>query len=157
MKKKPINLEEDFLDFIRLCNKYDVRYLLIGGYAVSIHGYPRTTKDMDICVEMSEDNAEKMVKVIEEFGFASLRLTREDFLREHGITQLGYAPLRIDIINDLDGVRFDMAWENRKVVKMIGVPVNFIGYHELLKVKEKAGRAQDIADVKKLKNRNKSK
>ncbi|WP_207632924.1 hypothetical protein [Foetidibacter luteolus] len=157
MKKKLINLEEDFLDFIKLCNKYDVRYLLIGGYAVSIHGYPRTTKDMDVCIEMSDENAVKMVKVIDDFGFASLKLTKADFLKEHGITQLGYTPLRIDIINDLDGVSFDKAWENKKVVNMLNIAVNFIGYHELLVVKEKAGRQQDIADVKKLKNRNKPK
>ncbi len=157
MKMSDINLEEDFLDFIQLCNAYQVRYLVIGGYAVSIHGYPRTTKDMDVCIEMNEENAVKMVSVINDFGFASLKLIKDDFLKEHGITQLGYAPLRIDIINDLDGVSFVEAWENRKIINMLNVPVNFIGYNELLKVKEKAGRAQDIADVKKLRNRNKSK
>jgi predicted nucleotidyltransferase len=152
-----INLEADFLDFIALCNKHEVRYLVIGGYAVSIHGYPRSTKDMDVCIEMSEANAVKMIQVIKDFGFGSLNLSKADFLNKSFITQLGYEPLRIDILNDLDGVAFEEAWENKKVVDISGVNVNFIGYNDLLKVKEKAGRPQDIADVTMLKKRNKSK
>ena len=144
-----INFEGDFIEFIKLCNQFDVKYLVIGGYAVSIHGYPRTTKDLDICIELSDDNADKMMKVIHEFGFASLKLTKEDFTKPDFITQLGYPPLRIDIINDLDGVAFEEAWLNKSVVTMLGVPVNFIGYHELLKVKFKAGRSQDLADINK--------
>ena len=151
--KSKISLEDDFLDFVRLCNYYHVKYLVVGGYAVSIHGYPRSTKDMDICIELSEPNAEKMIKVINDFGFSSLGLQKADFLKEHFITQLGFEPVRIDIINDLDGVAFEEAWNNRKIVNMMDVPVNFIGYNELLKVKEKAGRPQDLADVSKLKKR----
>lgn len=151
--KMTMNLEGDLLDFIQLCNKYSLKYLVVGGYAVSIHGYPRSTKDMDVCIELSEENAEIMVKVINEFGFASLKLVKEDFLKRDFITQLGYPPVRIDIINDMDGVNFKDAWDNKKIVEMFGVPVNFIGYHELLKMKEKAGRPQDLADVSKLKKR----
>ena len=155
--KNEITFENDFLDFLELCNKFEVRYLVIGGYAVSIHGYTRSTKDLDICIELSEGNAKKMVAVIKEFGFESLNLKAEDFLKSDYITQLGYAPLRIDILNDLDGVEFSVAWNNRRVVVMREIPVNFIGYYELLKVKEKAGRPQDIADVSTLKKRNKNK
>lgn len=155
--KKRINLEVDFLDFITLCNNHKVRYLVIGGYAVSIHGYPRSTKDMDVCIEMSQQNAKKMVSVIKDFGFGSLNLTESDFLNKNFITQLGYDPLRIDILNDLDGVSFEEGWQNRKIVNISGVEINFIGYNELLKVKEKAGRPQDIADISMLKKRNKSK
>ncbi len=151
--QKMMNLEGDLLDFIRLCNEHKVKYLVIGGYAVSIHGYPRATKDMDVCIKLSEENAEKLITVINEFGFASLKLEKKDFLKKDFITQLGYPPLRIDIINDLSGVDFDEAWKNKKVVQMFGVPVDFIGYNELLRVKEKAGRPQDIADVSKLKKR----
>lgn len=154
MRKNNVNLENDFLDFIKLCNQHQVKYLVIGGYAVSIHGYPRSTKDMDICIQLSEDNALKMLTVVKDFGFASLKLTKADFLKEHYIIQLGYEPLRIDIINDLDGVSFDIAWKNRKEVKIMDVPIHFIGYHELLIVKQKAGRPQDLADINKLKKRN---
>lgn len=155
--KRQINLERDFLDFIALCNKHAVKYLVIGGYAVSVHGYPRSTKDMDVCIEMSVENAEKMIAVIKDFGFESVELSESDFLSKNFITQLGYEPLRIDILNDLDGVAFAEAWGNKKVVIISEVEINFIGYNELLKVKEKAGRPQDIADISMLKKRNKSK
>lgn len=156
--KKKINLEKDIIEFMELCNKHEVKYLVIGGYAVSIHGHPRSTKDIDVCIEMSEMNASKMVQVINEFGFSSLKLNKEDFLKRDSITQLGYPPLRIDILNDLDGVPFEEAWQNKKIVSFENVPINFIGYNDLIMVKQQAGRPQDIADVDRLskrKNRNK--
>jgi hypothetical protein len=150
-----INLEKDIIEFIELCNKHEVKYLVIGGYAVSIHGHPRSTKDIDVCIEMSERNASKMVQVINDFGFGSLQLNKDDFLKRDSIVQLGFPPLRIDILNDLDGVPFEEAWENRKVVSFEKVLVNFIGYNDLLIVKQKTGRPQDIADVDNLIKRNK--
>ena len=110
-----------------------------------------------ICIKISEENAVKMVQVINDFGFASLKLTKEDFLKRDFITQLGHEPVRIDILNDLNGVPFEQAWENKKVMVFEGATINFIGYADLLKVKEKAGRPQDIADISKLKSRNKTK
>ena len=95
--------------------------------------------------------------MINDFGFALLKLTKEDFLKKDFITQLGNEPIRIDILNDLDGVLFEEAWLNKKVIDFDGSKINFIGYSELLKVKEKAGRPQDIADINKLKSRNKKK
>lgn len=154
--RKKLKLETDFIDFVDLCNKYNVEYLVIGGYAVSVHGYPRSTKDLDVCIKISEENAEKMVQVIKEFGFASLKLAKEDFLKRNFFTQLGYDPVRIDIVNDLDAVPFEQAWKNKKVVEFGNTKINFIGYAELLKVKENAGRPQDIADIHKLKSRNKN-
>ncbi|HWB26040.1 MAG TPA: hypothetical protein VG738_11200 [Chitinophagaceae bacterium] len=106
-----------------------------------------------VCIELNERNAELMVDVINEFGFSSLKLTKEDFLTKNMVTQLGYPPMHIDIINDMDGVSFEDAWNNKKIVEMFGVPVKFIGYSELLKMKEKAGRPQDLADISKLKKR----
>ncbi len=157
MKKKKFELKVpmDFLDFIQLCNKHSVEYLVIGGYAVSIYGYPRSTKDMDVCIKRSEVNARKMIDVLNEFGFGSLGINVEDFLKFENFTQLGQPPLRIDIINELQGLDFDVAFENRKEVLIDEVVFNFIGYNDLLKLKELAGRPQDIADISKLKNRNK--
>ena len=155
--KQKLKLETDFIDFVKLCNKYDVEYLVIGGYAVSIHGYPRSTKDLDICIKISEENSEKMVQVIKEFGFASLKLTKEDFLKSNFFTQLGYDPVRIDIVNDLDAVPFEVAWMNKRIVDFENTKINFIGYADLLKVKESAGRPQDLADIHKLRSRNKNK
>lgn len=75
-------LEKDFLEFLDLCNRQSVKYLVIGGYAVSIHGYPRYTKDLDIAIELSDENAVKTAMVIQEFGLASLGLTKDDFLKK---------------------------------------------------------------------------
>lgn len=150
-----IKLEKDFIDFIELCNQYELEYMVIGGYAVSIHGYPRTTKDLDICIKSSEENADKMISILKDFGFSTLNLVKEDFMKKNFFTQLGFAPVRIDIVNDLDAVPFDEAFTNRRVIDVMGLPVNFIGYNELLKVKEAAGRPQDLADVATLKKRNK--
>ncbi len=82
---------------MKLCNKYEVEYLVIGGYAASVHGYPRSTKDFDVCIKISEENAQKMVEVIKDFGFESLKLNKNDFLKRDFITQLGNEPVRIDI------------------------------------------------------------
>ena len=147
--------QKDFEDFIMLCNKYELEYLVIGGFAVSIHGYPRTTKDLDICINKNEANASKLIQILEDFGFGSLNFKIEDFVKDNMITQLGYEPIRIDILNDLNGVDFDVAFQNKRVVQMNGVPTNFIGYYELIENKEKAGRDQDLLDVKKLKSQNK--
>lgn len=155
--KRPVNLEKDFVDFVKLCNLYEVKYLVIGGYAVSIHGYPRSTKDLDILIKLSEENAAKMKNVIDEFGFASLKLTKKDFLKPDFVTQLGQEPIRIDILNDIDGLDYEEAWKNRKMVNYEGEPISFIGYNELLKIKAIAGRPQDLADISKLKKRNKKK
>ncbi|MCW3073531.1 MAG: hypothetical protein JWP69_600 [Flaviaesturariibacter sp.] len=130
---------------------------MIGGYAVSIHGYPRYTKDLDICIELSGENAAKMINVLKDFGLSSLGLTKEDFTREKFVTQLGYEPLRIDILNDIDGVSFKEAWDNRKEVTYESVKINFVGYNELILLKTLAGRKQDIADIEKLTERNKNK
>ncbi len=155
--KKPISLEKDFVDFVKLCNLHKVKYLVIGGYAVSIHGYPRSTKDLDVLIQLSEENAEKMKNVIDDFGFASLKLKKEDFLKPDFVTQLGHEPIRIDILNAIDGLDYEEAWKNRKMVSYEGEPIPFIGYNELLKIKTIAGRPQDLADINKLEKRNKKK
>ena len=134
-----------------------MRYLVIGGFAVSIHGYPRGTKDLDVCIEASEENATKMLSILDEFGMGSLGLKKEDFLQRGFFTQLGYEPVRIDIMNEIDGVSFEEAWQNKRSVHYEEQLIHFIGYHELLRMKALAGRPQDIADIVKLKARNKDK
>jgi len=150
-------LEKDFLDFLDLCNEKGVKYLVIGGYAVGVHGYPRLTKDLDVAIEMSEENAVKTTLVIQEFGLGSLGLTKEDFLKKNFITQLGYDPVRIDILNDIEGVAFEQAWQNKTQVNYDEHLINFIGLAELLILKKVAGRSQDKTDIEKLLARNKKK
>ena len=106
-------LNPDFKEFIRLLNDNDVRYLVVGGYAVALHGYPRYTKDIDIWIWLDEGNANRIIKVLEQFGFGSLKLEVQDFLVPNQIIQLGYPPARIDLITSLAGVSFEECYALR--------------------------------------------
>jgi hypothetical protein len=143
-------LNQDFKEFIQSLNDNDVRYLVVGGYAVALHGYPRYTKDIDIWIEMAPANASRVVRALEQFGFGSLGLKEQDFLDADTIIQLGYPPRRIDLLTTLSGVDFDECFTARIVVDMGGVPVNFIDLENLKKNKRATSRAQDIADIENL-------
>jgi predicted nucleotidyltransferase len=143
-------LNQDFKEFIQSLNDNQVRYMVVGGYAVALHGYPRYTKDMDIWIEITTKNARNMVKALEQFGFASLGLKESDFLVDDQIIQLGYAPSRIDIISTLPGVEFKECYEKRVQVEIDEVKVNFIDLENLRKNKKASGRLQDLADLEKL-------
>jgi len=143
-------LNQDFREFIQSLNGNHVRYLVIGGYAVALHGYPRYTKDIDIWIEMSPDNAARMVKALEQFGFGSLGLQAADFLVPDQIIQLGYPPNRIDLITTPPGVDFETCYASRVEVVIDDVTVNFIDLENLKKNKQAAGRLQDLADLQNL-------
>ncbi|MBC6109889.1 hypothetical protein H7U22_05590 [Pedobacter sp. CCM 8938] len=141
-------LSDDFEDFLKLLNHYDVEYLVVGGYAMAFHGKPRYTGDLDVWINISETNALRMVSVINDFGFASVGFTAEDFSRPNLINQIGYPPLRIDILTSIDGVEFDEAYEVKLKIELdAGVDVNYIGLDELIKNKKSSGRKIDISDV----------
>ena len=141
---------QDFKEFIQSLNDNQVRYLVVGGYAVALHGYPRYTQDIDIWIELSLENASRMVSALEQFGFGTLGLREQDFLEADTIIQLGYTPRRIDLLTTLTGVDFDQCYMVRIVVDMDGVPVNFIDMENLKKNKRATGRAQDTADIENL-------
>ncbi|MBI5303453.1 MAG: hypothetical protein HY868_15070 [Chloroflexi bacterium] len=141
---------QDFKEFIESLNANRARYLVIGGYAVAFHGHPRYTKDLDVWVERTPQNAARVVKALAQFGFASLGLTVNDFLAPDQIIQLGNPPSRIDILNELQGVEFASSYRSRVRVKVDGVNVNFIGLANLKKNKKAVGRLQDLADVENL-------
>src|ERR1700744_2458440 len=101
-----MTLDKDFEDFVVLLNKHKVDYMVVGGYALAFHGKPRHTGDLDIWIDISDTNAERMCLVINDFGMSSLGMHKEDFLQAGIITQIGYPPLRIDILNEIDGVVF---------------------------------------------------
>ncbi len=152
-----MTLDKDFEDFVALLNNNNVDYMIVGGYALAFHGKPRHTGDLDIWIDLSNDNAIKMVEVLHEFGMASLGLTEVDFLNKGGITQIGYPPLRIDILNEIDGVSFKDAYLNKLIIDIDGLHVNYIGLDDLIKNKQMSGRHQDLTDVNtllKLKKRN---
>jgi len=143
-------LNQDFKEFIQSLNDNQVRYLVIGGYAVAFHGNPRYTKDMDVWIDASPENAAKVVQALEQFGFGSLGLKTEDFLTPNQIIQLGYAPNRIDILTTLEGIEFESSYTSRVEVEIDQVKVNFIDLENLKKNKKATGRLQDLADLEKL-------
>ncbi|RPD39747.1 nucleotidyltransferase [Chitinophaga barathri] len=145
-------LARDFEDFVKLLNKHQVHYMVVGGYALAFHGKPRHTGDLDIWINISEDNAERMLKVLHDFGMGALGFEKVDFLQQGFITQIGYPPLRIDILNSIDGVEFGEAMENRQQITLDdGLEISFIGLQDLLKNKKAAGRSQDLTDIKEIK------
>ena len=143
-------LNQDFREFIQSLNDNGVRYLVVGGYAVALHGHPRYTKDIDIWIELSEANAAHLVEALREFGFGSLGLEVTDFLVADQIIQLGYPPNRIDLITSLEGVDFETCYEARVAVEMDNVTVNFIDLENLKRNKKATGRLQDLADLENL-------
>ena len=142
---------QDFKEFIELLIKNKAEYLIVGGYAVGIHGHPRYTGDLDIWLNPTPQNAECILKSVNEFGFSSFKLSIEDFIKPGNVIQLGYPPLRIDLLTELDGVTFEECFTNRKEVIMEDIKVNFIGYNDLLKNKKESGRPRDIDDIDNLK------
>ncbi len=143
-------LNPDFKEFIKSLNDNGVQYLVIGGYAVAVHGHPRYTKDLDIWIQVSPENAGRLVKAIREFGFESLGLTENDFMTPDQVIQLGFPPNRIDLIVQADGIEFDACYPSRMEIEIEGVPVNFIDLENLKKNKKASGRYQDLADLENL-------
>lgn len=146
-------LNQDFKEFIQLLNNNQVKYLVIGGYAVAVHGHPRYTKDIDIWIEMSSENTQKLMRALTEFGFGGLGLTAEDFQTPDQIIQLGYPPSRIDLITTPDGIDFATCYQTKIEIKINDVLVNFIDLENLKKNKKASGRLQDLADLENLSNR----
>lgn len=143
--------EQDFIDFIELLNQHEVSYMVIGAHALAFHGRPRHTGDLDIWIKPSAENATKMVSVLKDFGFGSLGLTEADFLKTNYVTQLGYPPLRIDILNAISGVEFNEAYTNKIEGEIEGLQINFINVAEFIRNKEATGRQKDLGDIASLK------
>ena len=143
-------LNQDFKEFIKSLNENDVHYLVVGGYAVALYGYPRYTKDIEIRVGRDRENASHIVKALDQFGFSSLGLKAEDFLETDTIIQLGYPPSRIDLITTLPGVDFEISYASKVEVDFGDVKVYFIDLENLKKNKRVSGRNQDLADLENL-------
>jgi hypothetical protein len=143
-------LNQDFKEFIELLNNNDVRYLVVGGYAVALHGHPRYTKDIDIWIELTPENADRVVQALEQFGFGSLGLKPADFLEPSQVIQLGYPPRRIDLLTSLKGVDFNDCYQDRTTIVIEGMNIDFINLANLKKNKQATGRHQDLADLENL-------
>ncbi|TDI87277.1 MAG: hypothetical protein E2O77_13545 [Caldithrix sp.] len=144
-------ITQDFKEFIESLNGNDVKYLVIGGFAVAFHGHPRYTKDLDIWVNSTNSNVKKLLKALNDFGFGSLGLTLEDFLNPENVIQLGCPPNRIDLVTEINGVNFELCYVQKVETQIDGLKVNFIDLKNLKKNKKATGRAQDLADLENLK------
>ncbi len=146
-------MHKDFEEFLNLLNYHKVKYVIVGGYALSAYLVPKATKDLDILIETSENNATKVIEALREFGFSSLNLEIKELMSPEVIIQLGRPPVRIDILTSITGVRWKEVWENRKkgAFGKSQTPTYFIGKKQLIENKIVTGREQDLLDAKKLK------
>lgn len=145
-----IHLPRDFKELLQLLNLKKVKYLIIGGYAVALYGYPRATGDMDIWIAISKNNAKKLVEALREFGFNLPQLKEEIFLKERKNIKMGQPPLRVEIITSIDGVEFKKCYKNKKVVTIDNIKMNFISLEDLKKNKKASARYKDLDDLQHL-------
>ena len=145
-----MNLQKDLREFIKLLSALDVRFVIVGAFAVAYHGYYRYTSDIDLFIDRSDENAERIQTAIEQFGFADLNLAKQDFTEPDQIIQLGVSPNRIDLMTFLSGVKFDEAWAAREYGNLDGLQVPFISKEMLKQNKIACGRLQDLADAEHL-------
>jgi len=141
-------LSSDLREFIHLLNTKSVKYVIVGAWALAFHGRPRYTGDLDVFVSREPDNADKLMEVIEAFGFGRSGIKRDDFLQVDHVIQLGRAPNRIDILTGISGVAFDEAWESREHGSVSDAAVFVISRDLLIKNKRAANRDKDQADIK---------
>ena len=142
-----MKLEKDYEDFLNLLNKNNVEYCIVGAFAIALYSIPRYTKDIDILINPTVDNAKKIIRVLKEFGFKNLNIGEEDFTKDGQIIQLGYEPIRIDILTSIDGCNFQEIWKNKIIGKYGNAKIFFIGIDELIKNKKATNRKQDQADL----------
>ena len=141
-------LSKDLQEFIRLAKANEVEFLIVGAVALAFHGRPRYTGDLDIFVRRDLRNAQRLMKVLHEFGFGSTGLTQEDFLRPNFVIQLGFEPNRIDLLTGISGVEFDDAWRTREVGRLANEEVWFISRDLLIQNKRSTNRDKDLLDIK---------
>ncbi|MFH0925475.1 MAG: hypothetical protein V1872_07580 [bacterium] len=129
---------------------HKVNYLVVGGYAVGYHGYPRATADMDIWIAIDEHNAEKIARVVHEFGMPEGQVNKELFLEKNKIIRMGLPPVRIEVITGASGVDFQECFSRKETIEIEDIPVNFISLNDLKENKKASGRFKDLEDLKQL-------
>ena len=143
-----IQLPPDFKEFLKLLNSSSVEYLVIGGYAVNVHGYARATADLDIWISIHPENARRVAQVLREFGFAQAE--PETFLRPCQVIRMGVPPVRLAILTSVSGVEFADCYARRLEAELDGVPINLIQLDDLKRNKLASGRLQDRLDLERL-------
>lgn len=145
-----MKLQQDLREFVERLNVENVDYVIVGAHALAVHGHPRYTGDLDILLRPSQENAERVLTVLNGFGFDDLGIGLEDLLAMDQVVQLGVSPHRIDLVVSLDGLTFDEVWAERVSTKLDEIPVNVISREHLIINKLAVGRPQDLADVQAL-------
>jgi hypothetical protein len=145
-----MEIQEDFREFLVLLNAHEVRFMIVGGYALAFHGAPRFTGDIDVFVKPDQENAKRIIKTLAEFGFSSLNLTIKDLQDQDNVIQLGLPPVRIDIITSISGVTWEEASGSKEPGLFGDVPVYYIGRKQFITNKRATGRKKDLADIEAL-------
>ena len=145
-----MEVQKDFRDLLELFNKNRVKYIIVGGYALAFHGAPRYTGDLDIFVNANKDNAHRILKALDAFGFGSVGLSIQDFIEPNKVIQLGYPPVRIDIVTSISGVSWVEAYQTRVAGKYGDITVYYIGRKQFVINKRSVGRKKDLADLEAL-------
>jgi hypothetical protein len=145
-------MNPDFLDLLRAFTAADVRFLIVGAYALALHGRPRATGDLDIWIEPTSDNATRVVRALEAFGAPMNDIVEADFARPGVVYQIGIAPRRIDILTELTGLSFADAWPERVRSRFGDLDVDFIGRDAFIRNKRATGRTRDLGDIEGLAN-----
>jgi hypothetical protein len=143
-------LNKDYREMLLCLLGENVKFLLVGAYALAAHGFPRATKDIDFFVWATPDNSANLMKALAKFGAPLSDISASDFSTEGIIFQIGNSPRRIDIITSIDGVKFDRAYANKATIFLEGLEVPVISIADLITNKRASGRTQDLADVEKL-------
>ncbi len=145
-----MDLAPDFSEFFGLLTANRVEFVVVGAYALALHGAPRYTGDMDILVQPTNDNAVRVLKAIREFGFPTDTLTPEAVVAASCLIQMGTPPVQLHIMSAIDGVSWADVWSNRDVAPIGGLEIPFIGRQAFIENKRAAGRAKDLADIEAL-------
>ena len=145
-----IELEPDFKEFLNLLNSHQVRYLLVGGYAVAFHGYPRTTNDMDIWVDCTPDNAAKLTEVFHLFGFSQTGIDESAFLDPKRVLRIGVPPICIDVLMGVSGLDFSPCFKRYESRDFEGLSIKLLSREDLETNKKASGRHKDLNDLENL-------
>jgi hypothetical protein len=140
-------MNPDFVDLLRAFNAAKVRFLVVGAYALALHGRPRATGDLDVWIDATPDNATNVFEALKTFGAPLAEINADDFARPGIVYQIGVPPGRIDILTELTGITFAESWEGRVRRQFGDVDVDFIGREAFLRNKRATGRARDLGDI----------
>jgi hypothetical protein len=145
-----MEIYQDFKEFVESLNARKVEFLIVGAHARAFYGAPRFTRDLDIWINPTVENAQKVVGALSDFGFESLKYSAEDFADPDSIIQLGIEPVRIDLVTSITGVTWEQAWQGRQAGNLANIPVFFLGKSEFIANKRATGRLKDLADLEEL-------